>query len=329
MARLILVTPSSIATRDLGAFLASPPPLEGAEGALLIAPLEGDAIALGSFEIARSTLDLERLELPLVRRATGGPPIRVRTGQVHLALHLRAPGVLGGVADPNRVLNRHVRPLLHALATIGAQVSSGGRDIVLSRGAPVGWIGARHCRASSETGIEAIVAVSSDFSVPPALDLAQGSIAPRFLGKSPSTLAAVGGPAEGARVVSAIVDAYRALAEGSVTLREGHAAPPDRVDLVAPPFDAMVEEAIGLLGARVDAQRVLLGGDLMASHDALEALGRALHALGHDCEDAALFACIDAHLSPPSGAMLIGVRHLSSIAKVVRAAWATKTKARG
>jgi len=232
--------------------------------------------------------------------------------------------VLGGVDDPNRALNRHVRPLLHALQTLGAPATSGGRDIVLVRAEPIAWMGVRHSRQSSAIGVEAIVAIGSDFAIPSELDLAHGAIAPRFLGKTPTTLRDL----DAARVLESIVQTYGALADQDVATLDSYASTPLDPRLDERPFDAMVEEAIGLIGARIDEDRVTIGGDLMASYDALDELGRSLHRLGPECEDTALFSCIDQHLAPSSGAMLVGVRSLTSIAKVVRAAW-TKTKTRG
>ena len=183
-----------------------------AEGTLTVAPLVGEGVALGAFQRARSTLDLAKLEgsgLSLVRRATGGPALRVGRGQIHLSLSLSRPEAFGGVADPNRALNRHVRPLLRALEAIGKPTTFGGRDILLMGASPIAWVGLGHRVADRSTTLEAIVSVRTPFGLPTDLDLAYGAIAPRFLGRAPSTLEGVlGREIDASAVVSAIVAAY-------------------------------------------------------------------------------------------------------------------------
>ncbi|MBL8714356.1 MAG: hypothetical protein JNL79_00045 [Myxococcales bacterium] len=290
------------------------------EATLTVAPLVGEAIALGAFQRAKSTIDLPRLDgsgISLVRRATGGPALRVGRGQVHVTLALTNPAVLGGVADPNRALNRQVRPLLRALDALGNQPTTfGGRDIVLMGAAPIAWVGIGHVRSTGATTIEAIVALSRSFELAAELDLAHGAIAPRFLGRTPSTLEAVLGRAiDPDAVVGAIVAAYALQAEDSVATEAPASLPMTRVDADEPPFTAMIEEAIGLLGARRSVEgRVELGGDLFASTDALAALGDALATL--DADEAAAHATIEAALE---GALLLGVRDVGAFARLARA----------
>jgi len=251
-----------------------------------------------------------------VRRATGGPALRVGRGQVHVTLALTHPAALGGVADPNRALNRHVRPLLRALDALGSQPTTfGGRDIVLMGAAPIAWVGLGHVRSTSTTTIEAIVALSRPFGLPAELDLAHGAIAPRFLGRTPSTLEAVlGQPIDPDAVVGAIVAAYALQAEDSVATEPPASLPMTRVDADEPAFTAMVEEAIGLLGARRNAAGLVeLGGDLFASADALASLGAAL---SQPSDDDAMRATIDATLD---GALLLGVRDVGAFARLARA----------
>lgn len=337
MARLLLHDLRAIDATRVGApFLASPLGIApGAEAALLVAPIVGEGIALGAFQRARSTVDLARLEgsgVSLVRRATGGPAIRVGRGQVYVALDLRSPSALGGVADPGRALNRHVRPLLQALTSLSDYAAtSGGRDVVLVRGEPVAWVSVRNEQATGRTGLEAVVAIDKPFGLADELDLAHGAIAPRWTGKRPTTLAVVLGRAvDPSAVVEATVRAYAAAAGGDVERWEPPSLPASRVDPDQAPFVAMVEEAVGLLGGVVARDRLVVGGDVIASHDALDALGARLFALGPDADDEAIGAAIDAALAPGSGAMLLGVRSLGSITKLVRATWAaTKANARG
>lgn len=292
------------------------------EAVALVAPIVGEGIALGAFQRARSTLDLPRLEgsgLSVVRRATGGPALRVGRGQVFVALELRAPHALGGVADPARALNRHVRPLLRALTSLGdIAATSGGRDLILARGVPIAWVGVGHERKTGRTTLEAVIDVSRTFALDPALDLAHGSIAPRFNGATPSTLAETHGRSiEPDVVVEAILRELAAVAGGDADKIALPSLPPTRVNPDEAAFTAMIEEAIGLLGAVVERETVTIGGDLMASSDVLRELGdRAFRC----ADDDTLGTAIDEALGPESGALLLGVRALESIRKVVRAA---------
>ena len=328
MPRLAIATPASIEAARLGGALGAEVRVRSRaqDGALIVAPISGEAILLGAYQRASSAIDLgiaARDDLRLARRATGGPAIFAAEGQVFAFIDLRDAGALGGAADVARVLNRHVRPLLAALSTLAsAPATYGGRDFVQIGGHPVAFIGATHDRATGAVGIEIVVAVSTPFGLDPSLDLAHGAIAPRWLGKTPSSLrATLHRDVEPSDVVAAIVAAWSALADEDVVAFESpglRALPPDAE---APAFTAMTEEAIGLLGARVEPGTVAIGGDLMTSRGVLDELGRAIVSLGRAPSDLLeLGRAIDVALGPASGAMLIGVRSLASIEKVVRAA---------
>jgi len=294
----------------------------GVDAVALIAPIVGEGIALGAFQRARSTLDLARLEgsgLSIVRRATGGPALRVGRGQVFVGIELREPSALGGVADPGRALNRHVRPILRALTSLGdIAATSGGRDIILARRTPIAWVGVGHERKTKRTTLEAVINVSRTFALDPSLDLAHGAIAPRFNGATPATLADVHARAiEAPAVVEAIARELAMIAGGDVDKIALPSLPSTRVNPDEAPFTAMIEEAIGLIGAVVERGAVTIGGDLMASSDVLLDLGERA---AHCADDDALGAAIDEALGEGSGALLLGVRALESIRKVVRAA---------
>ncbi len=310
MPRLLVAEPRAIDVRRLGLPLGA----GRVEAAAYVAPIVGEGILLGRFQRVRSTLDLPRLEgsgLSLVRRQSGGPALRVGRGQVYVSLELASPASLGGVADPARALNRHVRPLLRALTSLSdITATSGGRDVILARGEPIARVFVHHHRGTGVTGLEAVIHVSRASDLDPAVDLAHGAVE-----RAPSrTLSEVlGREVETAAVVEAIVAELAALAGGDV----GSFAPAmlsSRVDSEEPAFTAMIVESIGLVGAVVERDRVAIGGDLMASHDAIEELGRALHGVT-DAEE--IGALIDRHLG---GAMLLGVKSLESIRKVVLAA---------
>lgn len=320
-AKLAIATPDAIEATALGGALRS---RIDHENRLIVAPVSGRAIVLGAFQRAGSTIDLERAARAreaIGRRSTGGVAVRVREGQVFVSLALASASALGGVDDLGRALNRHVRPLLRALSTFGAQATYGGRDFVSIAGVPIAFVAVAHDTKSGALGLEAIVAVDAPFSLDAEDDLAHGAIAPRWLGKSPGSLSAsLRRRIDLTAVVRAIASAYASQAGDDVTTFEAGAFVALDPRCEERPFDALVEEAMGLVGAAIDPDAIAIGGELMASADALAALGRALKALGDDPADDALGTTIDAALGPSSGALLFGVRSLASIAKVVRAA---------
>jgi lipoate-protein ligase A len=314
-----------LSARDVASIHAFPlsRPRLGAEAELLVGPLRGHAIALGRFQRAGSAIDVARARSRgevVVRRNVGGPALRVGEGQLSVQLLLTSPDALGGVADPMRALNRHVRPLLAALNALGVGAMYGGRDVIVSHGAPIAWIGAAHRVSDRVTYVEAVLAVRASFALEAELDLAAGSIAARHLGRAPRTLEDVLGHALDAESLARrIVDAFVAQAGGDSVALADASSPPSKspLDLDEPPFTAMVEEAIGLVGARYEPEheRVAVGGDLGVSEDALAALERALFAAPRDATEEQLGAIVDAHLGPASGALVFGVKSLRSIAK--------------
>lgn len=310
MPRLLVAEPRAIDARRLGLPLSA----GRVEAAVYVAPIVGEAILLGRFQRVRSTVELARLEgsgTSLVRRQSGGPALRVGRGQVYVSLELASPSALGGVADPGRALNRHVRPILRALTSLSdVTATSGGRDVILARGAPIARVFVHHHRATGVTGLEAVIHVSRASDLDPAVDLAHGAVE-----RTPSRTLneVVGRELDPAAVVEAIIGELAALAAGEVGTFDPVMIP-GRVDPEEPPFTAMIVESIGLIGAVVERDRVAIGGDLMASHDAVDALGRALHGV---TDEQRIGALIDAHLE---GAMLLGVRSHESIRKVVLAA---------
>lgn len=324
MARLAIVRPSSIDAQAIGSALEDGLRVRAgaSDGAILIAPVAGEAFVLGAFQRAASTLDLERPEIQaatLARRATGGVALHVRAGQIFVALDLASASTLGGNGDPARAINRHVRPLLTALGALGVPATYGGRDFVLAGGAPIAWMGVTHDRVLGSVALEMLIAIDAPFGVDPSLDLAYGAIAPRWLGKTPGTLSAhARRRVARAAVIDAIVAAWTALAQGDTSEGSATSFAPLPASRDQRPFDALVEEGMGLIGAGVEPDSVSIGGELMASRGALEALGKTLHGLA--LEGSAIDSAIDAALGPASGNMLFGVKSLASIAKVVRAA---------
>src|SRR5258708_9348486 len=135
-------------------------------------------------------------DLPLLRRGSGGPDVRVGVGTVHVALCLEHPGALVA-CDEKRIVNRHVRPLLRALSRTGSLAHFFGRDWVSVAHTPVASVGFAHDSASRRTLFEAFVAVRTPFAVRERASLQ---------GKPPGTLEARRGSAiDVARLTDAIV----------------------------------------------------------------------------------------------------------------------------
>jgi hypothetical protein len=280
VARLAVSTLASIDARTIGGVIAGRPRVASgaSEAALVVAPIVREAVVLGAFQ--RSTVAEGR-------RCTGGVTWRPREGDLFVALDLARPEALGGVVDPNRALNRHVRPALRALTTLSSTSPAiyGGRDFLSIAGARIAEVAVTHERSSGATAIEMLVSLDA------------------------------------ARATTALIDAYSSAAGGDVVRFDATPADPPAALLDQPPFAAVVAEAIGDVGAAIGASRVAIGGDFMASTDAVAALGDRLHALGPDAPDDALGAAIDEALGPRSGALFFGVRSLRSVAAAVREAW--------
>ncbi len=290
------------------------------EPRLAVLGVGSEELVLGAFQRAASALRPDAVAargLLVTRRASGGPALLAGPGSLHLALSLPRHDALVACA-PSQIVNRYVRPLLGGLARLGAKAHYFGRDWVSAAHRPVAWIGFAH-GAGGRTLVEAIVAVSHPFALPAELEGYPARAADPFLGKAPATLEeVVGARLDLDEAASAIAAAYHAaygpIAAGAWTGAD--LRPPAADD--RPPWDALVEEAIGFVGAArapADAPALDVGGDLLASEEVIEALGR----LG------ALAAAPPAELDEAVRAaarrgVIEGVRDLRSIARVVVAA---------
>jgi hypothetical protein len=252
-------------------------------------------------------------EAPLVRRVSGGAPVRVGPGTIHVALALRSPSVLFAV-DAKKLLNRYVRPLLRALTKSGATASYYGRDWISVGHRPAGIVGFAHDSGTGRAVFEAFVALRTPFSEP----------RPAFLGREPGTLESIAGrPFDAAAVARAIAHAYLALAGGAA-----HDLAPRPVPKgvgvhealrAEPPWAARVDEVIGPVCAGRDATGVLrLGGDFMASRDAVTRLEASLSSLVEPSAEA-LGARVNEAFTAPRTA-IEGVRDLGSLRSVLLAA---------
>lgn len=303
----------------------------GAEPVLLLAPLAGEAVLLGRHQRAASALRLSATRqagLPLVRRAGGGRSLQVGVGA--LALLVVVPPGASLVAGPfgvDKVMNRYVRGLLGGLRPSGARAAAWfGRDSVSSDGQRVAVV-SQEGSAEGVTALEALVAVSRDLSLPPALAGYPEHADPRAGGPAPATLAGLGGrPVAPEEVADRVARAYAAAA--GLELAPWAGPLPEAADLPAEEAEegfsrsGVAEVAIGFAEALVrhDGARVLearLRGDFIAPAFALRALEASL--AGCPLVYGELGRRVDAAFRQP-GAALHGMARLGVLAEAVLAA---------
>ncbi len=258
-----------------------------------------EGVVVGAFDHARSG----------VRRGSGGAPVRIGPGSVWLQVALARADALVA-ADAPRLVNRYVRPLLQALTKIGATAHYFGRDWVSATKRPVAFVGFAHDATTGRCLVEAVVAVSTPFA-----DARWSS----FRDVEPVTVADVAPRAGVAQVTEAIVLSY-AKAYG-YTPRERSLALDAVGGVVAgTPWSATIDEAIGLVGAGRDARgRLVVGGELMASRDAMRRLEGVLARIdgeGRATDPEVVGRAIDECLGDP-GVVVFGVRSLDSLRRVI------------
>jgi hypothetical protein len=269
------------------------------EAELVVAVPQGEAVVLGAFQRASEVTSGS----PRVRRGSGGAAARVGPGSVWVMLALARPDALVA-CDAARMLNRYVRPILSAMTKSGALAHYFDRDWISVARRPAALVGFAHDASTGRALVEAVIAVSTPF--------ATGERA-SFLGKAPTTLAEHAPAVVPAKVADAIAAAYPAAYGRSAVPfapRERDAAAADDDG----PWTATREEAIGILAAGRDRRgRLRVGGELMASRDAMARLEDAL-ARGDDASHA-----VDEALGAP-GVVTFGVRSLDSIRDVIERA---------
>jgi hypothetical protein len=272
---------------------------------LSVLTLTTEATVLGDFQRSSDVLG----NLPLVRRISGGPAIAVGPGTLHVLLALSRPSAMMACTE-RQLVNRHVRPLLRALTKSGALAHYFGRDWISALHRPVGEALFAHDTRSGRAVFEAFVAVTRPFAVG-----ARGS----FMGKEPATLEEVAGKTfDIAALAAAIADAYRAEA-GGIGVAEGLEVPEGLGAHVTeePPWSASAMEAIGPVAAGRDAEGALrLGGELLASRDAVERVGRRVDGLPLGAGLADIGAIVDGELAAV-GVALEGVRDLNKVCEVL------------
>lgn len=306
-------TPLGIRSHELDAAQA----VAWSKGALrrpMVAPAElsvftirDQASLLGRFQ--RTSELVSAPATSVFQRASGGPALRVGPGVIWMQLSLARPDVLVP-CEVSRVLNRYVRPLLKAVTRVAALANYFDRDWVAVKHRPVAFVGFAHEAASGRTLVEAVISVREQAFVGEHASLR---------GKTPWTLeAAAGKRVEDARLSESIAASYleaygcsRSELSGSVDAAS--AANPE------PPWAASREEAIGhVFAGRDHAGRMRVGGEFMASQDAVESLETRLASL--DCTSAeAVGRAVDETLGAQNTA-LFGVRSLVSVRDAILAA---------
>jgi hypothetical protein len=297
------------------------------DGELLLATLSDEAVVLGALQRASELGAADDGTATLLRRGSGGAEARVGAGSLWMQLALSRSDALVR-CEPSRLLNRYVRPLLRALTKVGALAHYFDRDWISAGKRPVAMIALAHDAASGRALVEAIIAVRTPFAV-----RARSS----YLGKEPATLADIGAVVELARLGDAIAQAYASAYGREIVEMPGFkvdprspetgAAKAAHVDLRAEPsWAATRDEAIGVIGAGRDGSgRMRVGGELMASRDAVARLEERLAAAGSS-DPAAIGALVDASLGAPDVA-LVGVRSLTSLRDAIVEASASRRDA--
>jgi hypothetical protein len=292
------------------------------DGELLLATVEGEAVVLGALQRASELGAFDDPARALLRRGSCGAEAMVGAGSLWVQLALARSDALVR-CEPRRLLNRYVRPLLRALTKVGALAHYFDRDWISAGKRPVAMIAFAHDAATGRALVEAIIAVRAPFAI---------RARPSYLGKAPATLADIGASIDLARLGDALAEAYASAYGRSIVEMpgfKGDPPPPHPAagDLRAEPaWAATRDEAIGVVGAGRDASgRMRVGGELMASRDAVTRLEERLAAAG-STDAAEIGALVDASLGAPDVA-LVGVRSLTSLRDVIVEASRPSTQA--
>jgi hypothetical protein len=220
-----------------------------ADAELLVAAPRDEAVVLGAFQRKSEVT----IDLPLVRRGSGGAAARVSPGGVWVALALRRVAALEPSCNVDNILNRHVRPLLRA---IGA-AHYFGRDWIAVAHRPVALVAFGYSQRTGHALFEALVGVTTPFALAPRAS---------FRGKEPTTV--------GRLELEAIAGAYVAGHERRLLTNDVLATGDARAAAIPidddPPWTATRDEPIGLLGAGRDGKgRMRVGGEIMAGREGI------------------------------------------------------------
>ena len=178
-------------------------------------------------------------------------------------------------------------------------------------------MGFAHDSKTGRAVFEAFIAVRTPFAVD------RGAARASFQGKEPGTLEAILGRAFEPRILAErIAESYVALAGGvarDLPLTEPEPEPGEGLLRAEPPWSARLDEAIGPVCAGRDAGGVLrLGGDFMASRDAIADVEARVGALSGKASPQEVSEIVNDAFRPP--AATLGVKDLGSLARVLLAA---------
>lgn len=268
------------------------------------APID-DAVVLGAMQRAAEVGRAVSASGVLLQRGSGGAEARVGPGTLWMQLALARPDALVA-CPPDRLMNRHVRPLLRALTKLGALAHYFDRDWVSVAKRPVGAIAFAHDATTGRALVEAMIAVRTPFAVRERAS---------FLGKEPATLESLGVSVDPARLGEALVDAYRAAHAREMVVVDaadvGVASAGDPYE-AEPAWTATRDEAIGIVAAGRDRNgRMRIGGELLVSRDAVARLEERLAVMTAPDADE-IGRAVDESLQA-RGVALFGVRSLVSV----------------
>jgi hypothetical protein len=251
-------------------------PLAGAAALVVLESIDEGSL-VGAFD--RGLMQQQETMTMRYRRGTGGNAIPLRKGSLYLGLALTSAAALTP-CSPAQVINRMVRPLLRVLTKcLGKRAAYFGRDTVVVDHAPVALVTMGHDSRSGRALFEAFIGPE---------------IAHAF--KSDAQI----------EIASAYLKAYQGITRLTPGNQTASALP------ISPStWTAQVQEAIGTVGAFLhDDGTIEIGGQFMASRDAIKELNAKLANLRAPYTEEALSHLIDETFAPPT--MLFGVRSLTS-----------------
>lgn len=297
--------------------LSDSPRLSSPRLALAFAPRAW--LSLGAFQRAASAL--RSPPFPLSRRLSGGPALHLSPGTLLARLSLPSPSALVPDADPPRLVNRHVRPLLQALRKLGLLASYPGRDWVAVAHRPLAWIGFAHHAASGACAVEFCLPYEEPFTLPPALEASPARAEPPWRGQSPATLRQLSAtPPSPPQLLQTIAEVYQKSYRDLLVEERDPAFFLEEILDERPPWRAQREEVIGFVGASGPPSPGL-GGDFFASEDLMAAINQGLSALPTGATREQLQAVLEAAVSE-TGGVLEGVRSATSLLDALEEAFA-------
>jgi hypothetical protein len=279
---------------------------------LLVAVPSGEAVLLGALQRPCEVPSSPGDGVPPLSRGSGGAAVRVGVGTVWVQLLLaRVDALVPCTAD--RLINRHVRPLLGAVASGAGALRYYDRDWLSLASRPVGAVGMAHDAASGRALFEAFVACATPCFAEPSRE--------SFRGRAPATLEELGGAAVDAGALAArVLDRYVATYDHEAAQLDVvalDASAPEASRALRTPWTHEARDAIGRVAASRDGDGALrVGGEWIASRDGVSALEAALGALAGPLtvEEARELA---ARALTPEPRVVMGLASLDALADVI------------